>query len=75
MFTLCLLDSKKIPTRKLLAAGLFLVALGAAWPHTLGAWLPFASNQNDFAQGFCYGLGITMEIFVCVALRRQRTQS
>lgn len=66
---------KKIPARQLLAAGLFIVALGASWPHTISprGWL--APNGNDFAQGFCYGLGITLELLSAYALYRQRRQS
>lgn len=66
---------KHFPARPLLAAGLLIVALGASWPHSIGArgWL--APNGNDFAQGFCYGLGITMELLSAYVLYRQRGQS
>lgn len=68
-------DWKKIPARQLLAAGLLLVALGASWPHSIGAHGWLAPTWNDFAQGFCYGVGIGVELLALYVMRRQRRPS
>lgn len=52
---------KMIPfAMTLLAVGLAILVVGASWPMLVPSFLNLGSN--DFLHGFCFGLGLTLEI-------------
>ncbi len=81
MLLLCLHDPKTMQTvaRIMLPAGLLALGCGIAWPHLLAPRFHLQAGPSDFVQGFCMGLGITLEIGSAVAMRlaasRQKRQS
>ncbi len=72
MFIMCSQDPKRAlsKARFLLPLGLLLVSCGIAWPHVFTPLLHLPPGTNDSIQGFCIGLGITLEIG-SVALARK----
>jgi hypothetical protein len=73
MFVNCLHDDprKTLPkARLLLPFGLLVLSLGTAWPHVIAPHLHPAQGMNDLIQGFCVGLGITLEIGSVVLVRK-----
>jgi len=55
-----------------LAVGLLLVSCGVAWQHVFAPLFHLSAAQNDFFNGLCIGLGVTLEIIATVALVRIR---
>ena len=48
--------------RLLLPLGLLILSCGILWPRTFAPFLHLPVGMNDPIQGFCIGLGITLEI-------------
>ena len=71
MLLLCSHDPKKMQAaaRIMLPMGLLVLSCGLAWPHLLAPLFHLTAGQNDFVQGFCMGLGITLEMGAVVAMR------
>ena len=55
--------SKSIPTGlALLVVGLLMITCSTAWQHVFAPILHLSPEMNDFARGFCIGLGLTLEV-------------
>jgi hypothetical protein len=68
----CSLNSKNgLPAALLLlSAGLLVLSCGIAWQNAFTPHVHLSTNANDFFQGFCVGLGLTLEIIALVMLGR-----
>ncbi len=75
----CDLIKNRPAAMRMLAVGLLLVSCGIAWPRIVAPHLHLQTGVNDFVQGFCMGLGITIEIGSVVLIRiianRQKQRS
>jgi len=56
--------------RFLLPLGLLILSCGIAWPHVIAPFLHLTLGMNDSIQGFCIGLGVTLEIGSVVLVRK-----
>jgi hypothetical protein len=73
MFMTCIYNDPKktlFRARLLLPIGLLVVSCGIAWPHVFAPFLHLTPGMNDSIQGFCFGLGITLEIGSAVLVRK-----
>jgi hypothetical protein len=64
-------SKKSLPAALLLlSAGLLVLSCGVAWQHAFVPLFHLSTNADDFFHGFCYGLGLTLEIIALVILGR-----
>jgi hypothetical protein len=68
----CMQDAKRTKSvgLALLVIGLLTVAAGTSAKQASAALLHLTPQLNDFAHGFCIGLGIALEIGALVVLAR-----
>ncbi len=59
----CSYDSKKCMSMALfmLSIGLLVASCGVSWTH-IAPHLHLSADMNDTIRGFCFGVGITLEI-------------
>ncbi len=71
MFALSKDSPKPVSTGlALLIVGLMMIVCSTAWQHVFAPMLHLSAGMNDFARGFCIGLGLTLELGALAILAR-----
>jgi len=69
----CVNSKKSLPSALfLLSAGLLVVSCGIVWQPAFAPLFHLSTGPSDFVHGFCFGLGLTLEIAAVAMLARIR---